>query len=95
MRIPGLKTTRRVVRQIRSRLLGGAIILGYHRISAEGKDPFLMSVSPKNLTDQLTVIRDLSTPISMQAIVQVLHYFVLTRLALEITMYDVYDDNLY
>ena len=95
MRIPGLKTTRRVVRQFRSRWLGSAIILGYHRIAAEGKDPFSMSVSPRNFAEQLTVIRDLATPISLTALVQGLQDGRLPQHPVALTMDDGYADNLY
>ena len=95
MRVPGLKTARRVARQFRSRLFGGSIILGYHRITAEGKDPFLLSVSPQNFAEQLSVIRDLATPISLSALVQGLRAGKLPRRALALTMDDGYADNLY
>jgi peptidoglycan/xylan/chitin deacetylase (PgdA/CDA1 family) len=83
------------VRQIRSRLLGGAIILGYHRISAEGQDPFSMSVSPTNFVEQLAVIRDLATPIALPALVQGLREGELPRHTVALTMDDGYADNLY
>ena len=95
MRIPGLKTTRQVVRQYRSRLLGGAIILGYHRISEEAKDPFSMSVSPQNFVEQLSIIRDLATPISLPALVQGLRDGELPKRPVTLTLDDGYADNLY
>ncbi len=95
MRIPGLKTARQVARQFRSRVLGGTIILGYHRICDEEHDPFSMSVSPRNFAEQLQVIKDLAVPISLQALVQDLNEGKLPRRAIALTMDDGYADNLY
>jgi peptidoglycan/xylan/chitin deacetylase (PgdA/CDA1 family) len=95
MRIPGLKTTRQLVRQLRSRFLGGSIILGYHRLSEEARDPFSLSVSPQNFASHLNLIRTLATPISLSELVQRLREGNPPRRAVALTMDDGYADNLH
>lgn len=95
MRIPGLKTTRQLVRQFRSRILGGGIVLGYHRIANEADDPFAMSVSPGNFAEQMAVIWDLAEPVPLQTLVQQVRDEKPLRRSLALTMDDGYSDNLY
>jgi peptidoglycan/xylan/chitin deacetylase (PgdA/CDA1 family) len=71
------------------------MILGYHRVCDEVNDPFSMSVSPKNFAEHLQVIRNLATPISMQALVMGLSVGELPRRVVALTMDDGYADNLY
>ena len=57
MRIPGRKTLVRNVRRLRSRFLGGAVILGYHRVAEGHFEPSSGTVSYRNFSEQLDVIR--------------------------------------
>ena len=95
MRIPGLKTTRRVVRQLKSRWWGGSLILGYHSISEAATDPFFMRVSPRNFAEQLDVIRKLTTPISVSDLVQDLQKGERCQPVIALTLDDGYADNLH
>jgi peptidoglycan/xylan/chitin deacetylase (PgdA/CDA1 family) len=54
-----------------------------------------MSVSPKNFAEQLQVIRNLATPLSLPALVQGLQDGTLPRLPAAVTMDDGYADNFY
>ena len=95
MRIPGLKNTRQAARRFRSRLVSGTIILGYHRISEGVNDPFAMSVSPRNFAEQMSVVRDLTKPISLQELAQRLGEGKLPKRSVVLTMDDGYADNLH
>lgn len=52
MRVPGLKALRRRARQIRSRLYGGVVVLGYHRIG-ERDGGLGLAVSPRHFAAQM------------------------------------------
>ena len=53
MSFPGLRTLRMSVRWLRSRCTGGAVILGYHRITEPAWDPYELCVAPRRFAQQL------------------------------------------
>ena len=65
MRIRGLGTAKRIAGWARSRLRGGPIILGYHRVAASRWDPQHLCVSPDNFRQQLEVLTSAAQPMSL------------------------------
>jgi hypothetical protein len=64
MRIPGVKTGKIFFRWLRARVLGGALILGYHRISLTDDDVYGTCVSPENFARHMESLRRYAHPIS-------------------------------
>ena len=95
MRLPGVKTAKKYSRWLRARVLGGALILGYHRISAEHDDIYQVCVSPENFARQMEALREYAQPISLSKLVQCLKENVLPPKSVAVTFDDGYADNLY
>jgi peptidoglycan/xylan/chitin deacetylase (PgdA/CDA1 family) len=95
MRIPGLKRLRASARRLRSRLVDGALILGYHRVDDVSPDPYSLAVSPENFSEQLAFLRKQTYPIGLHTLVESLKTGKIPRRAVVITFDDGYADNLY
>ena len=70
MRVPGLRSTRRAYRWLRSRILGKALILGYHRIAEAARDPYSICVGPRNFAQHLEILSKVARPIDLQRLVE-------------------------
>ena len=95
MRLPGAKTTRTFSRWLRARVLGGALILGYHRISAVENDVYGVCVSPENFTSHMEALRKYAHPIGLSQLVQCLKKNLLPPKSVAVTFDDGYADTLY
>ena len=98
MRIPGLKTARAISRWVKARVLGGALILGYHRISQTSGnvgDVYKDNVSAENFAEQLEVLSKFTHPLSLSNLVQHLQAGSLPPKSVALTFDDGYADNLY
>jgi peptidoglycan/xylan/chitin deacetylase (PgdA/CDA1 family) len=95
MSLPGAKTVRKFSRWLRARVLGGALILGYHRISAVEDDFYQVCVSPENFAGQMEALRKYAHPISLSKLVQNLKQSILPPRSVAVTFDDGYADNLY
>ena len=96
MRLQGVKTTKKFLRWLRARTLGGALILGYHRISNLEADFYEVGVSPEKFAEQMEALRQYARPISLSKLVWSLkHNNALPPKAVAITFDDGYADNLY
>lgn len=98
MRIPGLKTARAISRWVKARVLGGALILGYHRISQTSGDVgdiYEVNVSPENFAEHLEVLSKFTHPVSLSKLVQHLQAGSLPPKSVAVTFDDGYTDNLY
>ena len=95
MRIPGVKTGQRFSRWVRARILGGALILGYHRISVVDDDFYEVCVSPENFAGHMESLRKYASPISVSKLVQHLKQDSLPPKSVAVTFDDGYSDNLY
>lgn len=97
MRIPGVKTAKALSRQLRARFLGGALILGYHRIalSPAEADVYEVCVSPENFAEHLSVLRKYTYPLSLSELIQQLKNGSLRSKSIAVTFDDGYADNLY
>ena len=94
MRIPGIKTAKKFSRWLQARILGGALILGYHRISAAQDDVYEVCVSPENFAEQMEALRKYAHPISLSKLVQCLKQSLLPPKLVAVTFDDGYADNL-
>lgn len=95
MRIPGVKTARALSRWIKARVLGGAIILGYHRIADDPRDAYETCVTPEHFAQHLEIIRKFACPISLPQLAQHLRSGSLPARSVAVTFDDGYADNLY
>ena len=95
MSLRGAKTAKKFSRWLRARVLGGALILGYHRISAADDDFHEVCVSPDNFAEHMEVLRKYARPISLSILVQSLKQNVLPSRSVAVTFDDGYADNLY
>src|SRR5918996_897847 len=95
MRLPGAKTAKKFSRWLRARVLGGALILGYHRISVVEDDFYQVCVSPENFAGHMESLRAYAHPISLSKLVQSLKQNVLPPKSVAVTFDDGYADNLY
>jgi peptidoglycan/xylan/chitin deacetylase (PgdA/CDA1 family) len=95
LRIPGLRKTKAAARWIRSRFIGGALILGYHRIAEAESDPFGLCVSPDHFSEHLRVLRNLARPIGLEELVRGLNERSIPKRSVVLTIDDGYADVFY
>ena len=93
MRIPGLKTARAISRWVKARILGGALILGYHRVANASEDNFEVCVSPEHFAEHLDVLRKHTRPIPLSQLVRNLKEGSLLPRSVAVTFDDGYIDN--
>jgi peptidoglycan/xylan/chitin deacetylase (PgdA/CDA1 family) len=94
VRIPGWKTLVRTARRMRSRLVGGAVILGYHRIADLAEDPYSITVSAGNFAQQLEVIETITRPLPLHEMVSAAQSGKLPARSVCVTFDDGYADLL-
>ncbi len=70
MRIPGAKKARLTGRWIRSRLTGGAIVLGYHRVADPDDDVFDICVAPDRFERHLETLQRRARTITLSHAVE-------------------------
>jgi peptidoglycan/xylan/chitin deacetylase (PgdA/CDA1 family) len=95
MSLPGVKTLKKFSRWVQARVLGGALILGYHRISRPQDDVYDVCVSPENFAAQMEAVQKYAHPISLYKLVQCLKNDALPPKSVAVTFDDGYADNLY
>jgi peptidoglycan/xylan/chitin deacetylase (PgdA/CDA1 family) len=94
MRIPGLKTAKLMGRWLRSRAVGGGVILGYHCVADSALDPYSLCVSPLHFAEQLEVLRKHAYLIRLQELVGAIQVGRIPRRAVALTFDDGYVDTL-
>lgn len=95
MRIPGLKWARLNYRWLRSRFVGQALILGYHRVADVIHDPYTVCVTPHHFAQQLAVLHETAQPISLCRLIEGIQQNNLPKRAVVLTFDDGYADTLY
>ena len=95
MKLPGAKTAKKFSKWLRARVLGGALILGYHRISVVEDDFYEVCVSPENFARHMEALKEYAHPISLSKLVQSLKQNVLPPKSVAVTFDDGYADNLH
>jgi peptidoglycan/xylan/chitin deacetylase (PgdA/CDA1 family) len=95
MRLRALaRPPRRLLRRARTFLLGGAVILLYHRVHDGDFDPWLLNVSLKNFDDHMAHLRQRYAVLSLAELCQGLAAGRVPRGAVAVTFDDGYADNL-
>ncbi len=95
MNIPGKKAIHKSIRWLRSRFVNHALILGYHRIAEVSQGPYSMCVTPENFYEQMQVLRNYASPLSVKELVNGLIADNLPPRAVALTFDDGYADILY
>ena len=95
MRIPGAKTARMFSRWLLARALGGALIIGYHRVARPALDLYGVCVSPEHFAEHLAALRKWANPIRLSRLVQHLKDGSLPPRSVAVTFDDGYADTLY
>jgi peptidoglycan/xylan/chitin deacetylase (PgdA/CDA1 family) len=94
-RIPGIKTGKIFLRWLIARVSGGALILGYHRISSSQGVLDEACASPENFAEHLQELRKHTHPIRLSELVRHLRDGTLPDKSVALTFDDGYSDNLY
>lgn len=95
MRIPGVKTAKTFSRWVQARILGGALILGYHRVADVTHDEYEVCVTPKHFAEQMEALSKYVHPLSLDKLVQYLKEGSVPSRSVAVTFDDGYADNLY
>lgn len=95
MRVPGVKTARGLSRWVQARFLGGALILGYHRIAKVADDEAEICVTPERFAQQMQALSEGAQPISLTKLVKYLKAGSVPPKSVAVTFDDGYADNLY
>jgi len=95
MRIPGVKTAKKLSRWLQARILGGALILGYHRVASVARDTYEVCVTPEHFYEQMEMLSRFAHPISLSQLVRHLKTGSLPSKSVAVTFDDGYADNLY
>jgi peptidoglycan/xylan/chitin deacetylase (PgdA/CDA1 family) len=95
MRIPGVKTAKAFSRWWQARLLGGALILGYHRIASPVRDEYEVCVGSEHFAEQMELVSRRARPIRLSQLVQELKAGSVPPRSIAVTFDDGYADNLY
>lgn len=95
MKIPGVKTANAFSRWMQARILGGALILGYHRVADVADDAYEVCVTAKYFAEHMQVVRKYAHPMSLSELVQHLKAGTLPPRSIAVTFDDGYADNLY
>jgi peptidoglycan/xylan/chitin deacetylase (PgdA/CDA1 family) len=95
MRIPGVKTAKTFSRWLQARILGGALILGYHRVADVTHDEYEVCVTPNHFAEQMEALSKYIHPLSLNKLVQYLKEGSVPPRSVAVTFDDGYADNLY
>jgi peptidoglycan/xylan/chitin deacetylase (PgdA/CDA1 family) len=94
MRVPGVKAAKTITRWIQARLLGGAVILGYHRVADVTSDEYEVCVTPKHFAEHMQALNQFAHPLSLARLVKCLKEGSLPPRAVVVTFDDGYADTL-
>lgn len=95
MSLRGARTVKKFSRWLQARVLGGALILGYHRISDVADDSYQICVAPENFDGQMEALKEYAHPVSLSDLVQNLKQNALVPKSVAVTFDDGYVDNLH
>lgn len=95
MRVPGVKTAKAFARWVQARFLGGALILGYHRVATAGQAEDEVCVTPTHFAEQMEALSQVAHPISLTKLVHFLKAGSVPPRSVAVTFDDGYADNLY
>ncbi len=95
MRFPGIKAAKIFSRWVQARILGGALILGYHRVEHLAHDEYEVCVTPQHFAEQMEILSRYAHPIGLRELVQDLKKGSVQPGSVAVTFDDGYVDNLY
>jgi len=95
VKIPGIKAVKNLSRWIQARILGGALILGYHRVANVTSDEYDVCVTPHHFADHMEVLKRHAHPIRLTELVECLKSGSLPPQTVAVTFDDGYADNLF
>jgi peptidoglycan/xylan/chitin deacetylase (PgdA/CDA1 family) len=95
MRVPGVKSAKTFWRWTQARLLGGALILGYHQITDARYDGYEDRVSPGFFEEQMEALCKFTRPLGLSRLVEYLKDGSVSSRSVVVTFDDGYADNLY
>jgi peptidoglycan/xylan/chitin deacetylase (PgdA/CDA1 family) len=95
MRIPGVKTLKHFSRWLQARILGGALILGYHRVADVTQDVYEICVTPRHFAEQMEALSKVARPVGLRELVECLKSGSVPPKAVAVTFDDGYVDSLY
>ncbi|MDQ3005896.1 MAG: polysaccharide deacetylase family protein [Chloroflexota bacterium] len=95
MRIPGIKTAKIFSRWLQARVLGGALILGYHRVAKVTRDAYEVCVTPDHFSEHMEIVNKYARPISVAKLAHCLKAGSPPPKSVAVTFDDGYVDNLY
>jgi peptidoglycan/xylan/chitin deacetylase (PgdA/CDA1 family) len=95
MRIPGIKTAKTFSRWVQARIHGGALILGYHRVTDVLRDDYEVCISPVHFEEQMEQLSRHANPIRLSYLVECLKAGAIPPRSVAVTFDDGYADNLY
>ncbi len=72
MKLPGAKTAKKFSRWLRARVLGGALILGYHHVANVTRDEYEVCVTPRYFAEYVEMRNKYAHLISLAKMVQCL-----------------------
>jgi peptidoglycan/xylan/chitin deacetylase (PgdA/CDA1 family) len=94
MRVPGGKLARQSGQWLLGKMVGHAVILGYHRV-IDGPDPYQLAVSPERFAEQLAVLARMARPLPLDEISELLAAGRLPKRTVGVTFDDGYADVLH
>jgi peptidoglycan/xylan/chitin deacetylase (PgdA/CDA1 family) len=95
VRIPGVKGLKLSARWLRSRLVRGALILGYHRVAEPVSDAYSLCVTPQHFAEQLEVLSKVGQVIGLRELASSLQERRVPKRTVVLTFDDGYADVLY
>jgi peptidoglycan/xylan/chitin deacetylase (PgdA/CDA1 family) len=93
-RVPGRKLLTRSYRWARSRLLGGVVVLGYHRVSEDRHDPFTLTIDPESFEAHMRFIALRARPLALRDAVAAVQAGDAPSRGVVVTFDDGYQDTL-
>ena len=94
MRVPGAKLATRSGQWLLGKMVGHAVILGYHRV-IDGPDPYGLAVSPERFAEHLAVLARMARPLLLSELPELLVGGRVPKRTVALTFDDGYADVLH
>ena len=94
MRVPGGKLATQSGQWLLGKMVGHAVILGYHRV-IDGPDPYQLAVSPERFAEHLAVLARMARPLPLAELPELLAAGEVPKRTVAVTFDDGYADVLH